>query len=320
MKIYYAIVRNILFEVEGASFLIKKYLDLEFKRIELKNISDHVIILKIKAIKNLLFFDKIFLGMQGFFNNEKSTGMYPESILLGNSFKLQYFENHTILFLNQSVISFRWALLRIIYPIIQYYLNKNNYLLIKASCVSKENKAFMFSAPSGGGKTTFVLNMISEDYKYVSDTITFVNTNGWVYNSQNAIHVFNRNIDHLKIAKKYIKYYYKSYIELALKNLLYIITFRKYSLSVLINIKNNCRSKDEWISVKNYQFLGNNYNNQIGLAKLIILIMKDENSFFNDFLSSARKVYNIYPNYWERFSNTVYNFTNSTCKNFIRHD
>ena len=58
MKIYYVIVRNILFEVEGASFLIKKYLDLEFKRIELKDKSDYEIILKIKAKWQLRIFIK----------------------------------------------------------------------------------------------------------------------------------------------------------------------------------------------------------------------------------------------------------------------
>ena len=77
--------------------------------------------------------------------------------------------------------------------LIDFKLNEKGFPLIHASCVSKNNKAFIFSARSGGGKSTIATYFLERGFNYLGDNYIILGKD-WVLSFITPINIFTYNI------------------------------------------------------------------------------------------------------------------------------
>lgn len=79
---------------------------------------------------------------------------------------------------------------------IAYFFFQNKKMALHASCISKNNKAYLISGPSGSGKSTLA-SILSKDYKIISEDLSVIdNTNSsFVYSSYPLIKLDPEIID-----------------------------------------------------------------------------------------------------------------------------
>jgi hypothetical protein len=101
----------------------------------------------------------------------------------------------------------------IIDSMIYYSLISKGFAPIHASCASKDNKAYIFPGRSGVGKTSVILQLIKNGYKYVNDDIVILCPGNTAIGFIKSLNIFSYNIDnqfysHLKFSDKLkIKFY-----------------------------------------------------------------------------------------------------------------
>lgn len=123
-------------------------------------------------------------------------------------------------------------ILPIIDSLIHFKMNEKGYTLVHASCVSHDGLAYLFSARSGGGKTTIALNLVEKGFDFLGDNFTILHENK-VLSFPSALNIFNYNLapiikDNLGIKDK---------ITLDLKSLLYKMTLGYAKIFTKINVK-----------------------------------------------------------------------------------
>lgn len=98
-----------------------------------------------------------------------------------------------------------------------------NKTFLHSGCVAKHGKAFIFAGTGNVGKTSIVLNLLSEGYEYLSDDWLIIGE-GIAYPFPKLIHVFDYNLKSREVASAVLgskRFFYKPYfkfVELARKN------------------------------------------------------------------------------------------------------
>ena len=65
----------------------------------------------------------------------------------------------------------------IIDPLIAFKLNEKGYPVVHGSCVSKDNKAYLFTGQSGSGKTLTALYAVEKGFNFLGDDFVILNKN-----------------------------------------------------------------------------------------------------------------------------------------------
>lgn len=83
----------------------------------------------------------------------------------------------------------------IIDAMIHCTLTQKGHALLHASCGSKDKNGILFVARSGGGKTSVILQLIKENYNFVSDNFSILTSNNKVLGFIEPLNIFNYNIN-----------------------------------------------------------------------------------------------------------------------------
>lgn len=116
--------------------------------------------------------------------------------------------------------------------LIHYKMNEKGYPMVHASCVSKNTHAQLFSARSGGGKTTIALNLLDNGFDFLGDNFITLHENN-VLSFLSPLNIFTYNLT--PIIKG--NFGVKSRIVLSFKNLLYKVTMGYVKIFTKINVK-----------------------------------------------------------------------------------
>jgi len=104
----------------------------------------------------------------------------------------------------------------IIDHLIGYIMNKKSFPIIHGSCISQNNRAYVFAAQGGSGKTTIALNFVRRGYKLLGDNFTILH-DGYALCFLSPLNLFYFNL--LPMVKENMNTISK--IEYYLKYLLY---------------------------------------------------------------------------------------------------
>lgn len=116
--------------------------------------------------------------------------------------------------------------------LIQFKLNEKGYSLVHASCVSENNRAYLFPALSGGGKTTVAMHFVEKGFDFLGDNFVILH-DGEALCFLSPLNIFTYNLTpiikrNLGIGKRSI---------LALKDLLYKMTLGYAKIFTKINVR-----------------------------------------------------------------------------------
>jgi len=116
--------------------------------------------------------------------------------------------------------------------VIFFKMNSKGYPMVHASSISKDNNAHIFSARSGGGKTTIALNLLEKGFNFLGDNFVIIhNSNALSYLS--PLNIFTYNL--APIVKD--KFRLKKKIIFGIKNIIYLISFGYAKIFTKINPK-----------------------------------------------------------------------------------
>lgn len=115
--------------------------------------------------------------------------------------------------------------------LIQYEMNRRGFPMIHASGVSKDNRAYVFSARSGGGKTTIALNLLDRGFQFLGDNFVIIH-DGEVMSYHSPLNLFTYNLAP-SIKRKLEP---KEQLVLKLKNALYRLSLGYIKLFTKINV------------------------------------------------------------------------------------
>lgn len=104
-------------------------------------------------------------------------------------------------------------------PLINFKLAEKGFSLIHASCVSKDNHAYLFTAQGGGGKTSTALYLVEKGFNFLGDNFTILDK-GYVWSFSSPLNIFSFNL--VPIVKRNMTIGKK--IEFHLKNVIYKMT------------------------------------------------------------------------------------------------
>ena len=116
--------------------------------------------------------------------------------------------------------------------LIQYKLNEKGYPIVHASCVSRDDHGFLFSARSGGGKTTIGMNLVERGFNILGDNFVILHR-GDVLSYFSSLNIFTYNL--APIVKK--NFGTKNKVILGLKELFYEATRGHIKIFTKINPK-----------------------------------------------------------------------------------
>lgn len=102
---------------------------------------------------------------------------------------------------------------------VNFMLNCSGYPVVHASCVSKDDQAFLFSARGGGGKTTIALRLVERGFEFLGDNFVLIR-DGDALSYVSPLSIFTYNI--APIVKQ--SFTAKRKLSLAFKDLLYRLT------------------------------------------------------------------------------------------------
>ena len=160
-----------------------------------------------------------------------------DSYKFGNwKFEITGFESDNLAIrYSSNLIGYLFASQFIIDFPIHFKLNEKGYSIVHGSCVSKDNRAFLFTARGGAGKTTIALNLLERGFSLLGDDLTILNINkGEVIGFLSPLNIFTYNLTSFVKEKLGIK----NKVVLGLKDLLYKITGGYIKLFTQINAKN----------------------------------------------------------------------------------
>ena len=117
--------------------------------------------------------------------------------------------------------------------LIQFKLNEKGYSIVHASCVSRNNHAYLFPAVSGGGKTMVALYFVEKGFNFLGDNFVVLHE-GNVLSFLSPLNIFTYNL--VPIIKSNLGIWKR--IILNLKDLLYKMTFGYAKIFTKINVRN----------------------------------------------------------------------------------
>lgn len=120
-------------------------------------------------------------------------------------------------FMRNSSVSYALVEGFIIDAIIHYYFSCKKCALLHASCVSENGVCKVFVARSGAGKTSILLHLIKDRFKFVSDNFTILSPNNKASGFVEPLNIFNYNLND----DLYVKMTKSKKIELKMSYLLY---------------------------------------------------------------------------------------------------
>ncbi len=240
------------------------------------------------------------------------------SLLIDDRYCIDFNGETLKLKIPRNKLSQRYLLLRIIYPLMRFYLLKKDILLLKASCTASNCSSTLYVGWSGAGKTTSVLNDLAVRKKYVSDTMSIITIDKGVKPVNNDIHVFWRNRKALNETIRRINLN-KSEIQrsMYLKQLLHILTLKQKSLSTILNIPEEYIEKNETVLSKIFVVgPGGNIPHDNYTASELFNILYSINHYecneFNRLLDILSYIgINVFENYWLDFSTKLRKLINS---------
>jgi hypothetical protein len=116
--------------------------------------------------------------------------------------------------------------------IISYKMNERGYPLVHGSSVSKNNRAYLFPARSGGGKTVTSLYLVEKGFGFLGDNFVVLDKDN-VLSFLSPLNIFSYNL--APIIKKNLKL--KTEVILNLKHLLYKMTLGYAKIFTKINVR-----------------------------------------------------------------------------------
>lgn len=148
-------------------------------------------------------------------------------------FEMSGFEDgFTTVRISSNFIGYMFMSGFIIEFLIQYKLNEKGFSIVHASCVSRDNRGFLFSARSGGGKTTIAMNLVEKGLKILGDNFVILHQ-GDVLSYFSSLNIFTYNL--VPIVKR--NFGIKNKIILGLKELLYKTTLGYIKIFTKVNPK-----------------------------------------------------------------------------------
>lgn len=101
-------------------------------------------------------------------------------------------------------------------PLINFRLNEHGCSLVHASCVSRDNRAYLFTAQGGGGKTSTALYSVERGFNFLGDNFVILDR-GHAMSFLSPLNIFSFNLCPIVKTNMGIK----SKVEFYFKNLLY---------------------------------------------------------------------------------------------------
>ena len=148
-------------------------------------------------------------------------------------FEMSGFENGiTTVRVSSNFIGYMFMSGFIIEFLIQYKLNEKGYPIVHASCVSRNNRGFLFSARSGGGKTTIAMNLVEKGFNILGDNFVILHQ-GDVLSYFSLLNIFTYNL--APIVKR--NFGTKNKVILGLKELFYKATLGYIKIFTKVNPK-----------------------------------------------------------------------------------
>lgn len=232
-KMYFFLFDNFCFEVSSNKQKDFDYLKKEFPKFKKETNVNAVFTVKLSSkLPHLANYESV--DNDQYLINDNSIYRPRDMIIVNNSYFINLFEGKIELTIPKGILSQRYHLLRMIYPLLRFYAAKKQVILIKGSCTSFNGHAHLCIGLSGTGKTTFVLNNLKSGHKYISDTHSIISHSGIVHPLNNCLHIFARNYKYLKFSiPKYNSYSSETW-DILFRYLLFKIT--KKSLSKIITL------------------------------------------------------------------------------------
>ena len=81
----------------------------------------------------------------------------------------------------------------IIDPLINFKMNEKGYPVVHGSCVSKDDRAYLFTAQGGGGKTSTALYSVERGFNFLGDNFVILDK-GYVLSFLSTLNIFSFNL------------------------------------------------------------------------------------------------------------------------------
>lgn len=204
----------------------------------------------------------------------------------------------------------------ILEPLIAFKLAQKGYSVIHASGVALDGKGFVFPACKGVGKTSTMLNLIEDGGIYLSNEPIIISNDGKVYSFPSYIHFYHYN---LKGTSSFsTKLTMKDMIELKLKHLVYIFSFKYGSFPLNINPEKLFGKIGDIYPLQSLILLTKTNRNEPNLKKNIdknelIKRLTNVNKFEMQYFSDILMAYSyVFPKsettlFWEKFETNLSN-------------
>lgn len=109
-------------------------------------------------------------------------------------FEMYGFEDGaTTVRISSNLLGYMWMSGFIIEFLIHHKMNEKGYPIVHASCVSRDNRGFLFTARGGGGKTTIALNFVEKGFKLLGDNFVILHQ-GNVLSYFSPLNIFTYNL------------------------------------------------------------------------------------------------------------------------------
>lgn len=192
---------------------------------------------------------------------------------------------------------------------VHFKLNEKGYSIVHGSCVSKDNRALLFTARGGAGKTTIALNLMERGFNLLGDDLTILNK-GSVIGFLSPLNIFTYNLAPIVREKLGIKN--KAVLEL--KNLLYKITGGNIKLFMQINandifkesITDESELKSIFFLIPKDRFRVDHMNKK-ELIECLLINQKLDTPFFHSYLLEYSYMFpeSKLSRYWERYKENL---------------
>ncbi|HEY9245930.1 MAG TPA: hypothetical protein VIO11_03695 [Candidatus Methanoperedens sp.] len=196
----------------------------------------------------------------------------------------------------------------IIEPLIALKMAQKGYSLMHASGVALNDKGFIFPACKGVGKTSTMLNLMEDGGTYLGNEPIIISNNGKVYSFPSYIHFYHYNLKGTSSFSKNLSA--KDRIELELKHLLYLLSFKYGSFPLDIDHKKLFKKAGDEYPLQGLILLSKTNRNELNileniekdaLIERLITINKFEMQYFSDILMAYLYVFpdSITKSFWK---------------------
>ena len=225
-------------------------------------------------------------------------------------FELSGFDNgNTAVRISSNFSGYLWMAGFIIDFLIHYKMNKKGFPIVHASCVSQDNKGFLFSARGGGGKTTIAINLLDKGFKILGDNFVILHK-GNVLSYFSPLNIFTYNL--APIMKK--NFGIKRRVILILKELVYKATGQYIKIFTIVNPKeifpnlmlNNTELNTIFLLLPKDDILIEEIDKET-LIKRLVINQKLDTSFFLEYISEYSYMFpdSELATHWKRYEENL---------------